>query len=78
MNVVEKQFILLPPKPGLCPECAVNHPPELPHNPQSLYWQVKFSQAHKRLPTWGDALAHCDKKMRKLWVRELGLKGVKV
>lgn len=30
---------VLPPKPGVCQECAVDHPPEMLHNNDSLHWQ---------------------------------------
>ena len=33
-------FSLLPAAPGTCPECAVAHPPELPHNQKSLFYQT--------------------------------------
>jgi len=45
-------FGLMPAAPGTCPECAVDHPPELPHNQQSLFYQYKFYNDHGRWPTW--------------------------
>lgn len=44
---------LLPPPKGTCPECAINHAPELPHNQQSLFYQYSFYGKHGRWPTWG-------------------------
>ena len=75
----EKQFAdfrLLPPVPGTCPECAVKHVPDLPHNRDSLYYQYKFYSRQGRWPTWGDAMAHCTEKMKALWRSELSARGV--
>lgn len=68
-------MLLLPPPPGTCPLCAKNHPPELPHNQQSMYWQYRFYQQVGRWPTWADAVAHCSPAMQCLWrerLEELG------
>lgn len=51
---------LLPPAPGLCPECAVDHPPHHPHNRDSMYYAFVFEAKHGRAPTWSDAMAHCE------------------
>jgi hypothetical protein len=59
--------MLLPPKPGLCPECAYDHTPELPHNQQSMFYHIAFYQAHKRYPTWDDAMAHCSAQIQGAW-----------
>lgn len=66
------------PKPGTCPECATKHLPEEPHNQQSLFYQYKFYFAHGRWPTWENAMAHCDRRMKALWLEELRKYGVKV
>lgn len=78
MKVIEKQFMLFPPRPDLCQECAVKHEPEFPHNPDSLYYQTKFNMAHKRAATWHDAMAHCDRKMKAAWKKVLAEKGIRV
>ena len=47
MNVKEigmDQVRILPPKPGTCPECAVDHDPAMPHNRDSLFYQMRFRQ----------------------------------
>lgn len=75
MNIGEG-FHLLPPPPGVCQECGVDHEPEWPHNAQSLYYQYAFFASHQRWPTWADAMAHCDEQMRQEWVRELAKHGV--
>lgn len=63
-------FTLLPPAPGLCQECAGDHEADWPHMP-SLFYKVHFKMAHKREPTWADAIAHCSTQMQNLWRDEL-------
>lgn len=58
MNDVEK-VKLRAPIPGSCRICATVHDPSLPHDRDSLYYQMRFYQIHKRMPTWNDAMAHC-------------------
>ena len=53
--------------PGTCSECATKHPPEMPHNQQSLTYQYKFYDRHGRWPTWEDAMAHCSDEIKQLW-----------
>jgi len=60
-------MFLLPCAPDVCQECAVDHKPEEAHNCQSLYYQYKFYGEHGRWPTWADAIAHCEPKIRDLW-----------
>lgn len=69
------QMVLLPPAPYRCQECAVKHPPEQPHNRDSLYYAMVFQQQHGRSPTWADAAAHCTQEMQAHWRRELEAKG---
>lgn len=66
---------LLPPKPGTCPICAVDHKPEDPHNAQSLYYQYRFYGVRGRWPTWADAMAHCDPQIRARWEQALRDRG---
>lgn len=54
------KWMLLPAPNGTCSQCAVDHPPEAPHNRDSLYYGYAFFAEHGRCPTWVDALAHCD------------------
>lgn len=63
-------------KPGQCPDCAVFHPPDQPHNPQSLYYQYSFMEENGRWPTWADALAHCSEEMKAAWKEELAHRGI--
>lgn len=67
---------LLPPRPGVCQECAMDHKPDFPHNPQSLYYQTKFGMQHDRAATWVDAMAHCSDEMKSFWKTILTEKGV--
>lgn len=65
-------MMLLPPPPGKCPVCATEHDPGLPHNQQSLYYQMRFYGLHGRWPTWADALAHVtNEKTREHWQTKL-------
>lgn len=70
--------MLMPPKPGVCPICAVDHPPELPHDQQSLYYKYRFYAKHSRWPTWEDAMAHCSEETKALWREALRENGVKI
>ena len=71
-------WALLKTPPGTCPECAVAHPPEQPHNQQSLAYQYDFFGKHGRWPTWADAIAHCDEQTKKAWTEELAKHGITV
>jgi hypothetical protein len=66
---------LMPPPSGVCQECAVDHPPEAPHNRDSLYYQMQFHAKQGRQPTWADAIAHMDEAARadiEAFIREQG------
>lgn len=63
---------------GACPECASVHDPGQPHNRDSLTYQYKFYDQYGRYPTWADAMAHCTKEVKELWVQALGEKGIEV
>lgn len=58
---------IVPPPKDACQICAVKHPPDQPHNAQSLYYQMAFQGIVGRPPTWADAIAHCDERLRKAW-----------
>lgn len=62
---------IVPPPKDTCQFCAVKHPPDQPHNAQSLYYQMVFNGAVKRAPTWADAIAHCEEPVRQAWEAEL-------
>ena len=73
-----KPFTLLPPKPGVCKECAVDHIKEDPHNKDSLYYQYYFYNKTGCWPTWRDAMEHCNEETKKRWSEELIKKGAKL
>lgn len=58
---------LLPAAPGNCPECNYPHQEHEPHNRDTLFYQIKFTAEHGRIPTWADAIAHCPHDLRLLW-----------
>jgi len=62
---------LLPPKPDKCQVCAVKHEEYMPHDRDSLYYQIFFKREFGRDPTWDDAMAHCTPEMRSMWIEEL-------
>jgi len=70
-------FQLLPPRPGVCQTCAVDHDPKLPHNAQSLFYQYKFNGDNGRWPDWNDAMAHCSEEVKTNWVAALTQHGIK-
>lgn len=79
MNVVKvEKFTLLPPAPGKCQACAVEHDAALPHNAQSLHYQYWFFGQHGRWPDWRDAMAHCSEEMKEHWRAALMEMGVDV
>jgi hypothetical protein len=75
----KNSLMMLGPGPGVCQECAVDHPHDQPHNRDSLTYQYTFYAKHGRWPTWSDAMAHCPYKVQLAWkvrlvemLRELG------
>jgi hypothetical protein len=77
-NVKVMPMTLLPPKKGACQECGSEHPPEFPHNPESLYWHTKRRLKGEEPPTWNDALAHCAPEIREAWVAALRERGIDI
>lgn len=59
---------MLPPSKGNCLVCARNHKADEPHDADSMYYQVKFTDAHGRAPTWYDACAHFDAEKQELCI----------
>lgn len=79
IKVIElKDMALLPPSKDVCQECAVKHDPQMPHNQQSLYYQMKFKKERGRWPTWEDAMAHCAEDVKTLWREALLKRGQKL
>lgn len=63
---------------GTCPECAVAHEPEMPHNKDSLAYQYNFYDKNGRWPTWEDAMAHCPEEIKEAWRQALRERGIDV
>lgn len=79
VRVVEPSAMtLLPPSPGLCQTCAVDHDPTQPHNPDSFYWRTARHMAGEEPPTWDDALAHVSDEVHDWWAEQLAPHGVHV
>ena len=66
------------PVPGTCPVCATAHDKQEPHDLNSLYYQNQFFKAHKRFPTWADALSQCSREIKATWAEKLRKAGVEV
>lgn len=69
------KWMIVPPIPGSCPICAAKHEKEEPHNRDSLYYKVQFYNKHGRMPTWADAMAHCDEDTKEKWKGALIARG---
>lgn len=67
---------LLDPGEGCCPVCGDEHPPEYPHNPGHIYWQMLRAVHHEPSPTWNEAMAHVSEEMRESWVGFLDGAGI--
>lgn len=76
MTQLKSFTALLPAAPGTCPECATEHPPEQPHNWQSLFYLYRYYQQHGRFPTWHDAMSHCTPEMQAAWREALRESGI--
>lgn len=66
------------PGPGKCPVCATKHRETEPHDPGSLYWQNQFYKAHRRFPTWEDALRRCDAQTVTRFSEKLLKQGIRI
>lgn len=64
------------PGPGTCPICATIHDERDPHDRDSLYYQNRFYKAHKRFPSWLDAMRHCTDMTKAVWVDKLNKRGI--
>ena len=62
---------VIPPPADCCQICAVKHIEVQPHNAQSLYYQMIFTNMIGRAPTWADAMAHCTPVVQAQWRGEL-------
>jgi hypothetical protein len=71
-----ESMAILPPGPGKCRICAGAHDPAQPHNKDSLYYRMKFRQAHGRYPNWNDAMEQCAPEVKAWWRTELTQRGI--
>lgn len=73
-----EHVMLVPPRPGVCPVCAVDHDLAMPHNRDSLYYQMKFRRRYGRFPTWKDAAANCTPEIKKRFAEEYAKRGITI
>lgn len=66
---------IIPMSDGACRVCATVHGRDEPHEKDSLYYLNWFRKKYKRLPTWEDAIRHCDMKTKKKMRQKLAKKG---
>jgi len=64
VSMSKHSVTMLPPPAGCCQECGVEHDPPAPHNRDSIFYQMNFRRQHGRWPTWADAIAHCDDRIK--------------
>ena len=76
--MTENKMILMKPHPDACQVCARQHEAHLPHDQQSLYYQMTFHAQHGRYPTWGDAMAHCHPNVQRIWTKGLRQHGIDI
>ena len=50
-----------------CPVCGIAHEPTWPHDPTTMVFQHHFFQENGRLPTWDDAMDHCEDHVKFAW-----------
>ena len=72
----QSAMTLLPPAADACQVCAREHPPEQPHDAQSLYWATARAMEGRSNATWHEAMEHCSAEVRAAWSERLVLKGV--
>ena len=76
--MTEIKMILMKPHPDACQVCAREHDPHLPHDQQSLYYQMTFYAQNGRYPTWADAMAHCAPEVKRIWTLGLAQHGIQL
>lgn len=69
---------LMPAPADTCPQCAIKHEADQPHNQQSMAYQYRFFNEHGRWPTWTDAMAHCPEDVKAFWSKTLTELGAKL
>ena len=76
--MTENKMVLMKPHPDACQVCGREHEPHLPHDQQSLYYQMAFHAQHGRYPTWEDAMAHCGPSVKHDWTVALRDHGIAI
>lgn len=61
-----------------CPVCGTAHNQTTPRDRESILYQYKFYEEHRRIPTWKDAMAHCEPDIQEQWQQALMEKGIKI
>lgn len=70
------EVLMLPAGGDRCETCNWIHRPELPHNRETIFYQMRFYYENGyRWPTWRDAMAHCSEDIKKAWAETLGKLG---
>jgi hypothetical protein len=73
-----REFVLLPPPPGKCRICAVEHHVDQPHDATSFYYRWLFNAQYGRSPTWADAMLHCPEEIRQERTKYLERLGIDI
>ena len=76
--MTENKMVLMKPHPDACQVCAREHEPHLPHDRESLYYQMTFHAQNGRYPTWADAMAHCSPSTKHKWRSALQDHGIAI
>jgi hypothetical protein len=66
-------ILLMAPGPGKCPKCAAAHGRDSPHEARSLYYRMRFRQAHGRFPDLWDSVQDCPEDTIEAWRQILGI-----
>lgn len=75
-SVIERFSTRKETMPDVCRTCLYPHPPELPHNADSAYYQHHFRARRGRSATWQDAMSHCEPDIRRMWAENLAARGI--
>jgi hypothetical protein len=78
LHIHRINLILLPPREGSRQLCGWTHDPAIPHDPNSIHYQIWFIMKYGRKPTWYDAIDHCTRETRELWLTNLRERGADV
>lgn len=71
----EGAMFLMPPDPRLCQVCAREHTPEEPHDPTTMYAEMRARMRGEPVPSWRSAMEHCAPDVQARWTAELSRRG---